>query len=331
MEPTVSRFGPKTTGDLSASTRGGAGQTTSSPVVAVVSPECQVGEGYRTDWDAGADARRNRPVARRRATPAWDPAKARNLWRYRELVGFLIWRDLKVRYRQTLLGASWAILQPLFTMVVFSIFFGKLAKVPSDGVAYPLFSLAALVPWTFFATSLTQGSNSLVLGANMVKKIYFPRMAMPLAAVLAGLLDLGLALSLLIGMMLYYGTTPTFNLVWLPLVLLVVVAAALGVTLWLSAMNALYRDVRHAVPFLTQAWLFATPIAYPSSLLPEPWRAVYAINPMAGAVEGFRWAVLGTSTFPGSMLLISGLTGLLLLFSGAVYFWRTERVMADVI
>ena len=261
----------------------------------------------------------------------WVSLKLRELWDYRELLYFLIWRDVKVRYKQTVLGASWAIIQPFFTMVVFSLFFGKLAKVPSDGVPYPIFSYTALVPWAFFANGLNQASNSLVSGSNLIKKVYFPRLAMPIASVLGGFVDFFLAFALLVGMMLYYGMTPTFNVIWLPFFLLLSFVTSLGVSLWLSAMYVQFRDVRHIIPFLTQLWLFATPIAYPSSLLSEPWRTIYGMNPMAGVVEGFRWALLGIGQTPGPIILVSSMTAVALLFSGAFYFRRMEKTFADVV
>ena len=253
------------------------------------------------------------------------------LWDYKELALIFVWRDLKVRYRQTVIGALWAILQPLLTMVIFSIFFGRLAGVPSDQIPYPIFSYAALVPWTFFANSVNQSSNSLVNSADMIKKIYFPRLTMPLAAVLAGLVDFVLAFSILVGMMLYYGFVPTRNILWLPFLLLQSMITSLGVGLWLSALNVRFRDVRHMIPFITQAWLFATPVAYPSTLLSEPWRTIYAINPMVGVVEGFRWALLGTDTAPGPIILVSFIVAFILLVSGAYYFRRMEKTFADII
>jgi lipopolysaccharide transport system permease protein len=216
-------------------------------------------------------------------------------------------------------------------MVIFSLFFGRLAKVPSDGLPYPVFSYAALVPWTFFASSLTTASNSIISNSNMLKKIYFPRMTLPIAAVLSGLVDLFLALGVLLGMMLVYGLAPTANVVWVPAFLLLTLVTALGASLWLSALNVQFRDVRHTVPFLIQAWLFGTPVAYPSSLLPEPWKTVYGLNPMAGVVEGSRWALLGTDTAPGLILLVSTLVAIALLVSGAYYFRRMEKSFADVV
>jgi lipopolysaccharide transport system permease protein len=270
-------------------------------------------------------------VIRIEASKGWVSLRLRELWEYRELLYFLIWRDIKVRYKQTVLGASWAIIQPFFTMVVFSLFFGKLAKMPSDGIPYPIFSYTALVPWAFFANGLNQASNSLVGGANLIKKVYFPRLAMPIASVLGGVIDFVLAFIMLIGMMLFYGMSPTINVFWLPFFLLLAIITSLGVSLWLSAMYVQFRDVRHIVPFLTQIWLFATPIAYPSSLLSEPWRTFYGINPMVGVVEGFRWALLGAHTAPGPIIIVSSFAAMGMLISGALYFRRMEKTFADVV
>lgn len=261
----------------------------------------------------------------------WVSLKLHELWKYRELLYFLTWRDIKVRYKQTILGAAWAVIQPFFTMVIFSLFFGKLAKVPSDGIPYPIFSYAALVPWQFFATGVSQSANSLVTSANMIKKVYFPRLAMPIAAVLAGMVDFVLAFMVLLGMMLFYGITPSFKMLWLPCFLLLALITALGVGLWLSAMNVQFRDIRYTVPFIIQVWLFITPIAYPSSLLGEPWRTLYALNPMVGVVEGFRWALLDVDTAPGPMIVVSFVAALALLVGGAFSFRRMEKTFADVI
>lgn len=261
----------------------------------------------------------------------WVSLKLRELWEYRELLYFLTWRDLKVRYKQTVLGIAWAVLQPLLTMVVFSLFFGRLAKIPSDGVPYPIFSFAALVPWTFFAYGLSQSANSLVTASNLIKKVYFPRLCIPIATVLSGVVDFALAFIVLLGMMLLYGIVPTIYTLWLPFFLILALITSLGVGFWLSAMNVQFRDVRYVVPFLTQFWLFATPIAYPSSLLSEPWRTVYGINPMVGVVEGFRWALLGTDTAPGPIVVVSTLAAVLLFVSGAFYFRRMEKTFADVV
>lgn len=270
------------------------------------------------------------PVIFIKSSPGWVALKLNELWDYRELLYFLIWRDVKVRYKQTVLGAGWAIIQPFFTMIVFSVFFGKLAKMPSDGIPYPIFSYAALVPWTFFTNGLNKAANSLVSNSGLIKKIYFPRLCIPIASVLSGVFDFILSFLVLIVMMFYYGLTPTMNIFWLPLLLLLSLSASLGVSLWLSAMNVQFRDIRYIIPFILQFWMFATPIVYPSSLLPEPWRTIYGINPMVGVVEGFRWALLGTNTAPGPIIIVSSLVTFLLLVSGAFYFRRLEKTFADV-
>jgi lipopolysaccharide transport system permease protein len=270
-------------------------------------------------------------IIRIKPSKGWLSLNLRELWRYRELLYFLIWRDIKVRYKQTILGATWAIIQPFFTMVVFSLFFGRLAKIPSDGVPYPIFSFAALVPWTFFANGLNQGSQSLVASSNLLKKIYFPRMALPISSVLSSIVDFALAFSMLIAMMFFFNIVPTIHVLWLPFLLMLAFVTSLGVSFWLSAMNVQFRDIRHIIPFLTQFWLFATPIAYPSSLLSEPWRTIYGINPMVGVVEGFRWALLGTNTKPGPVIIVSSLVACALMISGALYFRRLEKTFADVV
>ncbi len=271
------------------------------------------------------------PVIRIEPSKGWVSLKLRELWEYRELLYFLIWRDVKVRYKQTVLGAAWAIIQPFFTMVVFSVFFGNLAKVPSDGIPYPIFSYSALVPWSFFSYGLSQASNSLVSSARLITKVYFPRLTMPIATVLSGIVDFLLAFVVLLGMMLVFGIAPTVNVFWLPCFLLLALITSLGIGLWLSAMNVQFRDVRYIVPFITQIWMFLTPIAYPSSLLSEPWRTLYGINPMAGVVEGFRWALLGTDTAPGPIIIVSSLAAVALLVGGAFYFRRMEKSFADVV
>jgi len=264
-------------------------------------------------------------------TRGWRSINFAEIWRYRELFYFLTWRDIKVRYKQTVLGAAWAVIQPFFIMVVFSLFFGRLAKIPSDGIPYPIFAYAALVPWTFFANGLIQSADSLVTSANLIRKVYFPRLVLPVAAVISGVIDFLLAFFVLLGMMLFYGIMPTANIVWLPLLLLLALVTSLGVGIWLTAMNVQFRDVRYVVPFLVQIWLFATPIAYPSTLLSEPWRTLYGINPMAGVVEGFRWALLGTDTAPGPIILVSTLVSITLLVSGVFHFRRMEKSFADVV
>jgi lipopolysaccharide transport system permease protein len=278
-----------------------------------------------------SEAGRSVLVHRISPSKGWVSLRLDELWQYRELLYFLTWRDIKVRYKQTALGATWAIIQPFFTMVVFSLFFGRLARIPSDGLPYPIFSYAALVPWTFFANGLSQSSECLVGSANLIRKVYFPRLAIPLATVLGGLVDFGIAFTVLLGMMLYYGIVPTLNVLWLPLLLLLALVTALGVGLWLSALNVKFRDVRYVVPFVTQFWMFATPIAYPSSLLHEPWRTLYGVNPMVGVVEGFRWALLGTNTAPGPMIGVSALVATVLLIGGAYYFRRMEKTFADLV
>jgi lipopolysaccharide transport system permease protein len=250
-------------------------------------------------------------------------------WDYRELLYFLVWRDVKVRYKQTLLGVLWAIIQPLLAMVVFSIFFGKLGKMPSDGIPYPLFSFAALVPWTFFASGLMLASNSLVGSQNLIKKIYFPRLIIPLSSVLSGGLDFAISLVMLGALMAYYGVAVTWSACWVLALAPLVFVTALGAGLVLSALNVEYRDVRYVLPFLTQLWLFLTPIAYPSSMIPEPWKSIYGINPMAGVVEGFRWALLDVDSRPGSIIAVSTVSALLLLAAGVFYFRKMERTFAD--
>ena len=261
----------------------------------------------------------------------WVSLRLGDIWAYRELLYFLVWRDVKVRYKQTALGIGWAILQPLLTMLVFSIFFGRLAKMPSDGIPYPIFSMAAVVPWTFFATGLTLSSNSLVGSANLVQKVYFPRLIIPLATVLSGLVDFAIAMLLLFAMMAWYRVAPTWNALWLVPFIVLALVTSLAVGLWLSALNVKYRDVRFLVPFLAQLWMYATPVAYPSSLLHEPYRTLFGFNPMAGVVEGFRWALLGVNTRPGPMIAVSTTAAILLLVSGALYFRRMERTFADVV
>jgi lipopolysaccharide transport system permease protein len=255
----------------------------------------------------------------------------REIWAYRELLYFLVWRDIKVRYKQTVLGAAWAIIQPFFMMVVFSLFFGRLAQVPSDGIPYPVFVYCALLPWQLFAHALSESSNSLVANERLITKVYFPRLVVPISSVLGGLIDFAIAFVILILMMAYYGIRPTWAVVTLPAFVLLAMATALGVGLWLSALNVKYRDVRYTLGFLVQFWLLATPVAYSSSLIPARWRALYGLNPMAGVVEGFRWALLGQSKAPGTMLAVSVVVVILILIGGLYYFRRMEQQFADVI
>jgi len=254
----------------------------------------------------------------------------RELWAYRELLYFLVWRDIKVRYKQTALGAAWAVLQPLLTMGVFAIFLGRLAHVPSDGLPYPLFSFCGLVPWTFFATAVTSGAASVVGSQQLVSKVYFPRLLVPLAATMTPLVDFAIALATLGLMLAWYHVAPAAAIVWLPALTLFAVVTAFAVSLWLSALMVAYRDVRYVVPFFIQFWMFATPIAYPASLVPDRWRLLYGLNPMTGVVEGFRWALVGGAA-PGSVLFASVVAVTLLLASGLLFFRRLEGTFADVI
>ena len=274
---------------------------------------------------------RGRPTLLIRPSRGWAALDLADLWEYRELIYFLTWRDIKVRYKQTVLGGAWAILQPFLTMVVFSVFFGRLAGIPSDGLPYPIFAYCALLPWQLFAHALTESSNSLVANERLITKVYFPRLVVPISAVLAGLLDFLVAFVVLIGMMMYYHIRPTAALWTVPLFLLLAVGAALGVGLWLSALNVQYRDVRYTIPFLTQFWLFLTPVAYPSTLVPVSWRALYGLNPMAGVVEGFRWALLGKAEGPGALLAVSVAITIVILVGGLYYFRRMEKTFADVV
>lgn len=256
----------------------------------------------------------------------------RDLWVYRELVFFMIWRDIKVRYKQTLLGATWAVIQPVMTMLVFNFLFGNIAKVPTDGIPYPIFSYTALLPWGLFVTALNQASRSLTSNHNMITKVYFPRLVLPVASVLAGLVDFAIAFVILIGLMVYYQVTPAWDVLWaLPLFLLLAIITALGVALWLSAINVKYRDVNYALPFLTQFWLFITPVAYSASVISERWQLVYSLNPMAGVVNGFRWALLGAGDGPDTALWVSVAISLVVLVSGLFYFRNMERTFADTI
>ena len=256
----------------------------------------------------------------------------RDLWIYRELVYFMIWRDIKVRYKQTLLGAAWAIIQPVMTMLVFTFLFGTVAKVPTDGIPYPIFSFTALLPWGLFVAALNQASRSLTSNTNMITKIYFPRLVLPVASVLAGLVDFAIAFVILIGLMIYYKTVPAWNVLWaLPLFLLLAIVTALGVALWLSAINVKYRDVNYALPFITQFWLFATPVAYSAKVISQKWQLVYSLNPMAGVVNGFRWALLNAGNGPDTALWVSAGISILILITGLFYFRNMEKTFADTI
>jgi lipopolysaccharide transport system permease protein len=254
-----------------------------------------------------------------------------DLWLYRELVLFMIWRDVKVRYKQTLLGAAWAVIQPVLTMLIFNFVFGTVAKVPSEGLPYPIFAYTALLPWGLFTTALNTASRSLTTNQNMITKIYFPRLVLPLASVLGGLVDFAIAFLILIAMLVYYHVTPTAAVWSLPLFLILSLVTALGVSLWLSAINVQYRDVNYVLPFLTQFWLFLTPVAYSAKIISDKWQVVYSLNPMAGVVNGFRWALLGTKTGPDLNMAVSVAISILLLVSGLFYFRSMERTFADTI
>ncbi len=258
------------------------------------------------------------------------PIDFKALWAYRELLYFLTWREVKVRYKQTALGFAWAIIQPFFMMIVFTLFFGILAKVPSNGVPYPLFSYTALLPWTMFSEGIARSSMSLVQDANLVQKVYFPRLIMPLSSILSPVIDFGIALIILIGMVFYYGYGVTAKVLWLPAFVLLAMLTALGVGLWLSAINVKYRDVRYVIPFITQLWLFASPVAYSSSLVPARFQALYGLNPMAGVIEGFRWMLLGDKP-PGILFAVSMAVVLIVLVTGAFYFRHSEKTFADVV
>jgi lipopolysaccharide transport system permease protein len=279
-----------------------------------------------------AQAGKARPaVMRIRPTSGWRSLNLVEIWRYRELLWFLAWRDIKLRYKQTALGVAWAVIQPLFTMIVFSILFGQLVKLPSDGTPYPVFVLCALLPWQLFAYALTQSSNSIVAKQRLITKVYFPRLLVPLSSVLSGLADFFVALALLVVFMAYYGVYPGWAIAAIPLFALLAIAAALAVGLWLSALSVQYRDVRYALPFLTQFWMFASPVAYSTSLVPPEWRGWYGLNPMAGVIDGFRWALLGSAECSWSTLAVSTTTVVLLLVGGMFYFRRVECTFADTV
>ncbi len=281
----------------------------------------------------------NEMVIYLRPSRGWAALNLLELWRFRELILFLTWRDILVRFKQTVFGASWAVIQPLFTMVVFTFFFGRLAKVPTDGIPYPIFSFTALLPWGLFSKALGDAGRSLVQQRSMITKVYFPRLAIPIASVLGGVVDFAISFIVLILMIVYYNNIPassyqvtiTSNVIFLPFFLLLCICTALGAGLWLSALNVIYRDINHMIPFLTQILLFITPIAYSSQMIPEEWQLIYALNPMVGVVEGFRWALLGSGDPPGYLFLISAMVTLVLLVSGLFYFRRMERTFADMV
>jgi lipopolysaccharide transport system permease protein len=266
-----------------------------------------------------------------RPISGWVPINLRDLWEYHELLYFLTWRDIKVRYKQTALGMAWVVLQPLLLMLVFTMFFSRLVELPSDAIPYPVFTYTALLPWQLFSRAINEGSMSLIAHEKVITKTYFPRILLPASAVLASLIDFGIAFLVLIGFILFYGTLPGLAIFTLPLFVLLLVMAAFGVSLWLAAFNVLYRDVRYVLPFLTQIWMFATPIIYPVSAVPDSWRLLYSLNPMVGVVEGFRWALLGDSSgmdamFGLSVLVVAGVLG-----GGILYFQSVQQTFADVI
>lgn len=271
------------------------------------------------------------PVLVIQPSRVWFRLDLAALWQYRELLYFLVWRDLKVRYKQTAIGATWAILQPLMTMVIFTVIFGHFAKIPSDGLPYPIFAYTALLPWTYFASALSRSSSSVVAEAHLISKVYFPRAVLPLAGTVSGIIDFAVAFPLLLGMMIWYGIMPAWGLLALPLFLLLALATALAVGLWCSALNVRYRDVGYTIPFLTQCWMYASPVAYPVSLVPENWRFFYSLNPMAGVVEGFRWALLGKQGPDFVVMAVSTVVVALLLVGGLVFFKHMERTFVDVV
>jgi lipopolysaccharide transport system permease protein len=262
---------------------------------------------------------------------AWLELRLREVWMYRELLYFLIWRDLKVRYKQTAIGVAWVVLQPIMSMGAFTLFFGRLARLPSDGLPYPVFYFAALAPWTYFATSLAKAAGVVVGSQNLITKVYFPRLILPLSAVLSGLVDFGIAFLVMLTLVVKYRLYPGVHVIWLPIFLLLALATALGVGLWLSALNALYRDVGHILPFIVQFWMLASPVAYPSSLVPVKWRWLYGLNPMAGVIEGFRWALTGHGQPPGTLMVVSATAVVVLLVGGAMFFQRMEGTVADLV
>lgn len=266
-----------------------------------------------------------------RSTEGWRFLDLRELWAFRELIYFLTWRDIKVRYKQTTVGVAWAVLQPLAMMLVFTFFFGRLARIPSDGIPYPLFAYTALLPWQLFSRTITESTNSLIVDQRLITRVYFPRIIIPLATVLAAIVDFLIASVLLIALMLFYGVTPGAAVLWIPFFVLLMLVTSSGIGFWLSSLNVEYRDVRYIVPFLNQLWFFLTPIVYPSSLVPEKWQFLYGLNPMVGVVEGFRWALLGVGKGPSPMIAVSILVAVSLFVSGIIWFRRRERTFVDAV
>src|SRR5579863_2805678 len=271
------------------------------------------------------------PVMRITPPTRWWILPFGELWDFRELVYFFVWRDIKIRYKQTAIGAAWAVLQPLLTMLIFSLFFGRLAHIPSEGLPYPIFYYSALLPWMYFAAALQSATNTIVENQRLITKVYFPRLILPISSVLSGLVDFGVSFLMFVAMMIYYGIRPSAAMLWLPVFLLLAVLTALGVGLWLAALNALYRDVRYVLPFLVQFWMFASPVAYPSALVPVKWRGLYGLNPMAGVIEGFRWALTGHGQPPGVLMAASSAAVGLLVLGGLIYYHAVEGKIADVV
>ena len=271
------------------------------------------------------------PVLRITPPTRWWAIPLGELWAYRELLYFFVWRDIKIRYKQTAIGAAWAVLQPFLTMLVFSLFFGRLAHIPSGGVPYPIFFYSALLPWMYFAAALQNATNTIVENQRMITKVYFPKLLLPLSAVISGLVDFGISFLMFVALMVYYGIRPGAAILWLPAFLLLAILTALGVGLWLSALNAIYRDVRYVLPFLVQFWMFASPVVYSSSLVPMKWRWLYGLNPMAGVIEGFRWSLTGRGEAPGRLFFVSAAAVAAVLLGGIAYFQKMETTVADVV
>jgi len=278
-----------------------------------------------------SETKLNIPIIRIEPARGWVSLKLGEIWPYRELLYFLVWRDVKVRYKQTAIGAAWAIIQPLLTMVIFTLVFDKFAKVPSNGLPYPIFSFAALLPWTYFSKALNQSILSVVSNANLITKVYFPRLLLPTASVLAGMVDFAISFLFFVILMVWYGIIPSSAVLFLPGFTLLAMLTALAVSLWLAVINVRYRDVGQAIPFVVQLWMFASPVAYPVSLVPEKWRLLYGLNPMAGVIEGFRWALLGKETPDFGVVAISAVMVVALLIPGIIYFKYTERTFADLV
>jgi lipopolysaccharide transport system permease protein len=271
------------------------------------------------------------PVIRIEPVKGWFSINLRELWEFRELLYFLTWRNIKIRYKQTVLGVAWAVLQPLAMMLVFTLFFGKLARIPSEGIPYPIFAYAGLLPWQLFSRTILESTQSIVSEQRLVSKVFFPRILIPTSTCIAAMLDFGIGLVLLFILMLFYGIVPAFSVLWLPVFIVLMLATGLGVGYWLSALNVEYRDISYTVPFLNQIWMFITPVVYPSALVPENWRLLYGLNPMAGVVEGFRWCLLGVGEGLSAMFWFSVSVSLVLFISGAVWFRRRERTFVDIL